>query len=256
MTTQAAPNWLRLEGAANVRDVGGLPLKGGGAVHPGVLIRSDNLQGLTEADLATFTEIGVREVIDLRHSKEVEREGDGPLVAVGLRHHHLSVVPEVGENTDLDAEKILALRKGRWEAGPVEVYKGYLDDGTDSIVGAVRVVATTEGASIVHCAAGKDRTGTVVALILDAVGVDRDAIVADYAASSEVIDAILVRLTGSATYASDLKDTDRKMHESKPETMAGLLAWLDSEWGGAAGWLTAHGLTDAELAALRARLTG
>ncbi|HVU73127.1 MAG TPA: tyrosine-protein phosphatase [Mycobacteriales bacterium] len=255
MTTSTAPNWLHLEGAANVRDVGGLPLRDGGVVRERVLIRSDNLQGLTPADIATLEDLGVREIVDLRHGKEVEKEGPGPLVAAGLRHHHLSVVPEVGENTDMDAEKVLALRKERWEQGPVSVYQGYLQDGTDAIVGAVRVIATTEGAAIAHCAAGKDRTGTVVALILDAVGVERAAVVADYAASSEAIDGVLRRLTGSDTYAKDLEKTDRDVHLSKPETMEGLLRWLDDTWGGAAGWLTAHGLTEDELAALRARLT-
>jgi protein tyrosine/serine phosphatase len=254
VTTRTAPQWLTLEGAANARDVGGLPLRDGRVIRDRVLIRSDNLQGLTDADVARLLDLGLREVIDLRHGKEVEKEGPGPLVRAGLRHHHLSVVPEVGENTDIDAEKVLALRKERWEQGPVSVYQGYLEDGTASVVGAARVVATTEGAAIVHCAAGKDRTGTVVALILDAVGVDRAAIVADYAASSDAIDGVLRRLTGSETYAKDLEKTDRDVHLSKPETMEGLLAWLDETWGGGAGWLTAHGLTEAELAALRTRL--
>ena len=74
--------WVDLEGAVNVRDLGGLPVEGGGVTAPGVLVRSDNLQGLTERDIARLVdELGVRVVVDLRTDAELELEGPGPLVA-------------------------------------------------------------------------------------------------------------------------------------------------------------------------------
>ena len=94
MTT--ARRWIALQGAANVRDLGGLALRGGGATAPGVLLRADNLQGLTARDVGHLVgDLGVRAVVDLRTGVEVELEGPGPLVAeerVEIRHR--SLMPE------------------------------------------------------------------------------------------------------------------------------------------------------------------
>ena len=74
--------WVDLDGAANVRDLGGLEVAGGGRTAPGVLLRSDNLQGLTGDDVGHLVgDRGVRVVIDLRTGVEVELEGPGPLAA-------------------------------------------------------------------------------------------------------------------------------------------------------------------------------
>ena len=90
--------WIALQGAANVRDLGGLPLRGGGATASGVLLRADNLQGLTARDVRRLVgDLGVRVVVDLRSEVEVELEGPGPLVGeerVEIRHR--SLLPEVG----------------------------------------------------------------------------------------------------------------------------------------------------------------
>src|SRR5688500_18388022 len=90
--------WVDLEGAANVRDLGGIPVDGGGVTAPGVVLRADNLQGLTERDVAHLVDdLGLRVVIDLRTGTEVELEGPGPLVGdrrVEIRHR--SLYPEAG----------------------------------------------------------------------------------------------------------------------------------------------------------------
>jgi protein tyrosine/serine phosphatase len=263
MTSTAPPRWIALEGAANVRDVGGLPTRDGRATRSGVLLRADNLQTLLPHDVELLVEgLGLRTVIDLRTAGEVRSEGPGPLVAAGLRHVHLSLVPELGRATDVDVDRLLPPsgrrdRAAAWAGGPVKVYLGYLADSPDAAVAAVRTVADpNSGTSVVHCAAGKDRTGVVIGLILDAVGVTREAVVADYAASAEVVEAVIARLRSSPTYAEDLRDTSPARHTPHPETMADLLAELDAGWGGAAGWLTAHGLTPEELAGLADRLVG
>src|ERR1700761_7278083 len=95
------PLWLPLAGAANARDLGGLP-----AIAPHRLLRSDNLQGLTPRDVRLLVdEVGLRTVVDLRTSIEVALEGPGPLTrepAVDIRH--LTLFPESGANTDVDAD--------------------------------------------------------------------------------------------------------------------------------------------------------
>ena len=75
-------------------------------------------------------------------------------------------------------------------------YLGYLSDRGENVVAAVRLLADPDaGPALVHCAAGKDRTGVFVALVLDAIGVERDAVVADYALSAEQVEALFRRWT-------------------------------------------------------------
>ena len=107
-----------------------------------------------------------------------------------------------------------------------------------------------------HCAAGKDRTGVVVALALAAVGVPQDAIVADYARTSERLPLILARLAASRTYASDITVDQPERHAPRPDTMRDFLEIVRSEYGGAPSLLAAVGWTDADQKALQAKLTG
>jgi protein-tyrosine phosphatase len=269
--------WIDLEGAVNVRDVGGLPAAGG-SIRAGRLIRSDNLQDLTEADLATLIEDhGVRAVADLRTGVEVRAEGPGPMMAQpSVRVVHLSLLPEAGVNTDVVAAErdaatiaqvVAQTTEGDgppvlpWEArekthGRMTVpqtYLRYLIDRPDSVVDALRLIATTDGATIVHCAAGKDRTGVVVAMALSAVGVAPEVIVADYALTAERIHLILARLGMTETYARDLEGRAKRLGP-RPENMAAFLVALDEEFGGALAWLQSAGWTEADQAQLQTAL--
>jgi protein-tyrosine phosphatase len=121
----------------------------------------------------------------------------------------------------------------------------------------VRRISTADGGpTLVHCAAGKDRTGVLVALVLDAVGVRREAVIADYALSAERLEAMFRRWT---TAAGVDMPADLTPHMPRAEVVATLLARLDAEHGGggaggAAGWLRANGLEGEALHALRRRL--
>jgi protein tyrosine/serine phosphatase len=240
-----AVNWLTLDGAVNVRDLGGLPLQGGGSTRAGVLVRADNLQGLSARDVEVLQSLGLKLVVDLRTVEEIELEGPGPLVG-RIEHRNRSLHPEDGERTDVYVDD-------RDEARLVRMYMRYLRDRPDSIVEALRDVAYGEGAAIVHCAAGKDRTGMVVALALSAIGVEREAIVADYAATGERLRAILERLKSSSTYADDLEGVDDDVHVPRPETMHRVLSLVDARHGSPSDWLRSHGFADFD--ALRVRLT-
>ena len=263
--TDDAPRWIDLEGAVNARDVGGVALAGGGAVAPGRLLRSDNLQDLTRADVDHLVEgLGLRAVIDLRTGVEVRMEGPGPLLDDDrVVVEHRSLYPEAGEHTDaLQADTIVPWQNGvhgadmPGESPTVRTYFGYLERRPDSIVAALRTIAEPPegGAALVHCAAGKDRTGLVVALALEVAGAEREAVVADYALTSQRIAAIVDRLAASPTYARDMVTDDPQHHAARPESMARILALLDERHGSPAGWLREHGLEDEALVALRARL--
>jgi protein-tyrosine phosphatase len=256
--------WIDLDGAANARDLGGLPADHRW-VRPNRLIRSDNLQQLTPGDIQRLVdEHDVRAVADLRTQTEVDLEGPGPLThEPRIRLVHLSLFPEAGERTDVVAAEeegppVLPWQNMRDERkdqrGAADVYLRYLDDRPDSIVAALRLIAHTDGATVVHCAAGKDRTGVVVALALDEIGVDRDAIVDDYLRTGDRLRQLLTRLKASRTYAHDVRRVPDEQHKPRPETMQKFLTGLDELHGGTSAWLRAHGWTDADAGALRAAL--
>ena len=212
----------------------------------GVLLRSDNLQGLSETDVAVLeTRVGV--VVDLRTSIEVRLEGPGPLVG-RVEHRHRSLYPERGVRTDAAVEDIMI-----GTAPIVDVYLAYLRHRPDSIVGALEDIATASPGALVHCAAGKDRTGVVVALALAAAGVERSAIVADYVATAARIGPIMARLRASPTYAPDLDDEPDETHAPRASTLERVFAALDAQWGGPLGWLAEQGFDPAPL---RRRLVG
>jgi protein-tyrosine phosphatase len=249
-----APNgtarWIALEGAPNAR-----------VVVPGVLLRSDNLQSLSARDVRVLVEQEALEVVlDLRTELEVELEGPGPITREPrVRIEHRSLYPRSGGNTDLDAASARLWPQtdpSEWPDEPrvVQAYLSYMTARPDSIVGSIRTIANAPGAVLVHCAAGKDRTGVVVALALDVTGVDRNAIVGDYLATADRIDAIMARLVSSPTYQSELEGHDPRSHAPRPGTMERLLEVIDQDLGGSAAWLTAHGLSAAELERLRRRI--
>jgi len=252
--------WIDLEGAVNARDLGGLPGEDGRQTLGGRLLRSDNLQDLSPADVAKLVhEIGVTTVVDLRSSAEVESEGPAPLDSVPeVRHAHHPVIPELGSATDAIAEALLTRiqrDKSRFPDDPTcGHYLGYLEDRPDQVVAALQTVARAPGAALVHCAAGKDRTGVVVALALTAAGVRPEAVVADYGATGDRIEAILGRLRKSRTYAKDIDSQPVVAHLARPETMAAFLEQMDASYGGVVPWLADHGFGDEDLRLLRVKL--
>jgi protein tyrosine/serine phosphatase len=252
--------WIELDGAVNVRDLGDLPTEDGHKTARASLLRADNLQQLSAADITKLVrDFGVTTVVDLRSTNELETEGPAPLDAVaGVRHAHHPVLPELGANTDVVADALLArdqLDRTRYPDNPVTGhYLGYLEDRPDQVVGAVRSIARSEGAALVHCAAGKDRTGVVVALALTVAGVPAQAVAADYAATAERTEAIVARLARSPLYVRDITSKPADLHRPRPETMAAFLGQMDARYGGVASWLTGNGLSPADLDALRVKL--
>ncbi|HTX28223.1 MAG TPA: tyrosine-protein phosphatase [Streptosporangiaceae bacterium] len=252
--------WIDLEGAVNVRDLGGLPGDDGRVTLGGRLLRADNLQDLSPADVAKLVDdIGVTTVIDLRSSAEVASEGTAPLDAVpGVRHAHHPVIPELGSATDVVGEALLTRiqqDRSRFPDDPTcGHYLGYLEDRPDQVVAALQSIARDRGAALVHCAAGKDRTGVVVALALTASGVRPDAVIADYAATGDRVEAILGRLRRSRTYAKDIDRQPAVAHVARPQTMAAFLQQMDVRYGGVVSWLADHGFGDEDLRLLRVKL--
>ncbi len=287
MTSTPVPGWIELDGVDNMRDVGGLPTTDGAAVAAGRLIRSDNLQELPPASVRHLVDdLGVTDIVDLRTVVEVAKEGDGPMIAEPhIRIHHHTLYTEDSKETGIPAgERKLpwetdrhmgteakVRRPKKWSRGdagrsPESVkedrkhdaywsqhYLGYLDRRPDSVVAALRAIGEADGAVVVHCAAGKDRTGTVVGLALLTVGVTPEAVIADFAASAERVPRIMERLARHPAYAANLEGKTVAQQEPRAETMRLLVEALDRE-GGAEAWLDQHGWTDEDTQRLRAKL--
>jgi protein tyrosine/serine phosphatase len=268
--TSYAPNWIELEGVVNIRDVGGLPTADGRRIRTGVLIRSANLSFVTEADVARLiSELGVRRVLDLRTDVEVRNSEPGLLYGRdGVTFHHLSLYPDGKSEAD-------AARAAQAEAessdipDPVAPWAGeqypegrdpqvvsylrYLERRPDSIVAALRAIAEPDGATVVHCAAGKDRTGVVIALALTVAGVPPEVIAADYAVTQSQIAAIIEQLAGNQLYDLAVDEPD-KVPPAEADKMLGVLAAIEADHGGVLAWLAEHGWTDQDTERLRATL--
>jgi protein-tyrosine phosphatase len=253
--------WITLDGAVNARDLGGLPTVDGSITRAKRLLRADNLQALSGADVSRLVEeYGLTRVVDLRSVAEVRSEGPGPLSGVGsVDYVHHSVIPaEDGSAREVVSEVLLARQERFASANPDDVisghYLGYLEDRPDSVVAALRAICDTPGAALVHCAAGKDRTGVIVALALLAVGVQRDAVVADYVATGSRIEAILARLRASPTYAESVDQISTEQHTPRASGMERFLGLIDTQHGGVTRWLVGQGFGPGDLDRMRHKL--
>ncbi|WP_372471909.1 tyrosine-protein phosphatase [Micromonospora trifolii] len=235
---------LSLPATFNFRDVGGYLGHDDRSVRRGRLYRSDSLHRLTEQDRDAFAAIGIRTVIDLRRPTEVERDGRVPEYQ-GLTYRHIH--PEHADWAGTPHEEGASL--ARYLA---DRYADLAQTGTAGLAEAVGLIADSANAPVVvHCVAGKDRTGIVCALALAVVGIDDADITADYALSS----------AASARYSAWLAsvtpggvDVPAPFLSSPAEAMQIFLDELRAGHGSVEAYLRHAGVTDEQLAALRDHL--
>ncbi|MET0672242.1 MAG: tyrosine-protein phosphatase [Microbacterium pygmaeum] len=265
-----------LDGAYNFRDVGGMPLSTGGVTTSGILYRADALSGLTPEGLEQLAASDIGVIVDFRTSMERQMAPDRLPTARPFEVVELPLLE--GAFAGAAQQAAQAAAAGPDDAAPAtdaiaaavaqlpslgEVYVSMLEHGADAFARVARLVAEATAepprAVIVHCSAGKDRTGVTIALILDAVGVERRAIVADYASS----EANLAGAWADAMYAQvektgvPLTPAVKDLIAKTPaDAIEHALAWVDEHAGGSVEYLRSGGLSDGELSALRARLTG
>ncbi|MEV6690571.1 tyrosine-protein phosphatase [Micromonospora sp. NPDC051196] len=228
----------------NFRDVGGYRGLDGRTVRSGRLYRSDSLHRMDGADQDAFSALGVRTVVDLRRPQEVQRDGRVPELD-GLVYRHIH--PEHADWTrqpyqpDSDLARYLADR-----------YADLARTGTAGLAQAIGLIADSANAPVVvHCVAGKDRTGIVCGLTLAALGVEDAEIAADYALSNEASQRFAAWL---ATAYPHMPELPAPFLSSPAETMLLFLAEIREGHGSIDGYLRHTGVTDDQLAALRTHL--
>jgi protein tyrosine/serine phosphatase len=134
------------------------------------------------------------------------------------------------------------------------MYLGMFDRLGDNLAAGVAAVATAPGPAVFHCAAGKDRTGVMAAVLLSLLGVANEDIAADYAATTAALPAIHARLRTMPGYEETLKELPPETMHARVETMEQLLVAVGERWGSVAGWATEHGIETTAVDALRARI--
>ena len=185
MTTAAdLPRAVPLQGASNLRDLGGWPVADGRRVRAGMIYRSATLAHLTEADVAAVQALNIRTVCDLRGVEEAERRPSR--LPHGAERVHLPIEPTVGASL----RDLLEREEATGEDVVDLLRRAYLDYGT-RFLGAYRAMFALllepgRHALLIHCSAGKDRTGLGAALVLTALGASRETVMADYLATDRL----------------------------------------------------------------------
>ncbi len=230
----------------NVRDLGGLPTQDGRTVRRGLVFRADGVHRLDGDDLEAARALGLQTVIDLRTEAEISR-GRFPTEQYPVRWHHLPVLRRIWSDDELvpgaSAAEFLRDR-----------YLDMLDSGGDSVAGALALVAGGAPA-LFHCAAGKDRTGVVAAVLLGRLGVADDDIVTDYHASAGAMAAFVDWLTIEFPQALDSMTSQPPEYlEAPPEAMAGFLDGVRDRYGSMEGLADHLGVPAEVVTDLRATL--
>lgn len=221
---------LEALGAANLRDLGGLPVAHDLRLRSGLLYRSE-FPVYLDAGGAGVGLLGVRTVVDLRRDEEVAHE-TRPWTSWGVTHHQVALTARAASS---------------WRAG----YHGYLDHGPGRVVEAIgKIVAPGAMPALFFCAAGKDRTGMIAALLLAALGADRETIVADHLRTAAGIGSVVERLRPAPPYLEQLAGLTADDVAPHPGLVLRMLDWVE-ESGGAEEWLVQNGVDELHLRAFR-----
>ena len=265
-----SPTHERLSGAWNFRDVAETA-----AVRPGLLFRSSELSKLDDAGRRALIELGIGDVADLRSPAELSRRGGGA-VPDGVAVHNLPF-PEVSHSHEGEAphesswnkmmteysEEEPSVAARRWMTAEYERFPTL--GGARRAVRQIITMLAEERPVLVHCFAGKDRTGFAVAVALEAAGVPSEDIVADYLRSNDAVGPLREAILTTMRSREGITDEVLSFAESRltDEVLGVREDYLDSSrrvldetHGGVAGYLAAAGVDDQTVTRMRTRLLG
>ena len=246
MTSDEAPDrFVVLEGAFNLRDLGGYPTRDGGRLRTGLVYRGDSPRRLTSGDRSVVASLGIGHVVDLRGGTEAD---DGTWASgPSTQRHNFEV---------LDPSRAAAAPIASAVVDNdtfVDRYLYRLERAATEFVAAASVVARgAEEGVLIHCTAGKDRTGLLAAALLDALGVDDELIVEDYALSGPAMqDLIAHQVAHPRSDELSLVDLPPIVVDAPAAVMEGFLSACDIRYGGLATFFVDRGFSTADLDRLR-----
>jgi protein-tyrosine phosphatase len=236
------------EASFNFRDLGGYETRDGQRVRRSAVYRADSLQWLTPGDQEILAQLGVRTIVDLRSSAERARAASRIDDLADVAVHH---VP-------LFEEHSLPFKPAELNDPPPppgETYLAIAADGRRAVATALRSVALGEHAVVFHCAAGRDRTGMVAAIVLAALGVDDETIVSDYLLSNRAYEpAVAWAEVNAPEWAAEIASLPDWLLYAEPAVIQAFLDGLRAQHGSIEGYLAAIGIGDDVVATLRRRL--
>lgn len=243
-TVPTPPRYLGLEGTYNVRDIGGYRTVDGGTTRWRTLFRADSLHRLLPTAQETLLMHGVRTVLDLRRADEHQVAPTALAHVPNVTYHQISLLPDAPPARGVQPRPLL------------DLYRLILDERQGQMLLALRTLAApTALPAVVHCSAGKDRTGLVIALLLSLLGVPPDTIVADYALSAQyLVGTFIDEMRQRAARRGIPWEWYQDQVVCAPEFMQQTLAYLDERYGGPLAYAHTIGLRDPECQRLRQRL--
>ena len=235
-----------------MRDLGGHRTRDGAETKYGAVVRADSIRQLTDDGWDAAVEYGVTTVVDLRMDVELEADppADLPVDVVHVpffQDHDEDAFAEVEAAAEAAPDRAAATR---------EVYLVFLERCRENVAAAVAAVARApEGAVVIHCVGGKDRTGLVTALLLHLAGVEDEQIAVDYALSEERLQPRHEAWLAEAGTEAE-RERIRRISATPAESMVGVLGELQRRYGTIEAYLRAGGVTDEDIRLARERLRG
>lgn len=232
---------IPLEGAANFRDLGGYRAADGRTIRWRTLFRADGLSRLTSGDHAVIRRLGIATVVDLRTTAEVA-DGRFPVEEIPVGFHHHPLLDEVPD-------------PGRFQITPGMLgsqYREIVRDAGGQIAQVLAILARQDAHPvIVHCTAGKDRTGVLVAVLMALLGVDDETIVHDYALSAGAMADLRRRLVERYPEGREVIEAADELFSASPGNISDLLADLRDQYGSVEAYAARAGAGPDVVAGLR-----
>ncbi len=241
---------LDIEGAYNVRDLGGYQTAGGRTTRWRTFLRADGLHALTSSDRRKLIDYGVRTVIDLRRNQETVETPDVFAASADVSYRHMNMVTDTNP-PGYDAE-------GEGPAWIADTYRRILRYRQPQIRRILEALADSDSHPLLfHCAAGTDRTGIIAALLLGVAGVPNDRIADDYALSAEGLLARYMEHGPPPGMAShDLTQASVTEVMAPAEAMTLTLKYLADEYNGPEGYMRSIGITADQINSIHVALVG
>jgi len=233
------------EGCFNFRDIGGYLNQDGKKVKRGLYFRAGRQDRMTNKDLAQLSYLNISTQIDLRKQEEVLDQGRGPLEDMGAKYINISVIPEGG------SEKLNKLVGDTGISG--KRYLGYLEFGPTSWLRLFGILADEENLPVLlHCTAGKDRTGVSTAFLLSVLGVSRDIIEADYLLTNLDTERQADFIESTVGYPEGYNREKMISIAGVPkDAMKDFLDGVESKWGSVIEYLKKIGVTQEQMDQVR-----
>jgi protein-tyrosine phosphatase len=241
---------LAWDGLLNARDLGGHPTEDGGETRWGSIVRADSVRLLSEEGWRAVVDYGVRTIVDLRSNEELAEDPPAELPIEATHVSFFDSRPDIFEQVEE-----ASARAATHAEATRDVYLIFLEHFRTNVAAAIRAVANApEGAVVVHCHGGKDRTGLVSAFLLRLAGVSIEDIATDYSLSEERLRTRHEEWFAEAADEAELERLHR-ISKTPASSMVDVLEELERRYGSIAGYLRAGGATDEELERARSRLS-